>query len=191
MTAITQPETTMTDQTGHQAILDYWRALGPQGWFRKDEAVDREIGERFGKLHAEASAGLLDHWRGEPGPCLALVIILDQFSRNMFRGDARAFAQDALALQIAREAIAAGFDRQVDPVLRSFLLMPFMHSESIVDQQRAVALFHALGAEGLKYAIIHRDVIARFGRFPHRNAALGRHTTRAEEAFLAAGGFSG
>jgi uncharacterized protein (DUF924 family) len=182
----------MAGETQPRDVLDYWKSIGPEGWFRKDEAIDREIVEKFGEIHARAAAGALTDWRAKPDSALALIIVLDQFSRNMFRGDARTFAQDALALDLACEALANGFDERVPAELSTFFYMPFMHSESILDQERCVALFHAHGGgESLKYAIIHHDVIARFGRFPHRNSVLGRHTTPAEAAFLEAGGFGG
>lgn len=181
----------MTKDGDPQAVLEYWRSIGPQGWFRKDDAIDSEISARFGALHARAAARGCDDWRTAPHSCLALIIVLDQFSRNMFRNDARAFARDSYALDCAREALRNEFDRKVEPAMHHFLYMPFMHAESIADQRHCVALFHADGdAESLKYAIIHHDIIRRFGRFPHRNAALGRHTTPAEKAFLDAGGFS-
>jgi uncharacterized protein (DUF924 family) len=175
-----------------QEVLDYWKSIGPKGWWRRDEAVDAEIRRRFGETHKLAAAGKLDDWRQDPESCLALVIVLDQFSRNMFRADARAFAADKLAREVGDHALHQGFDDRTEPDLRSFFFMPFMHSEEIADQDRCVRLFHAEGGGGdaLKYAILHRDIIRRFGRFPHRNAALGRAPTAAETAFLAAGGFA-
>ncbi len=173
-------------------VIDFWRNLGSDGWFAKNDAVDAEISRRFGELVARAVSGEFDEWRSDPISCLALILVLDQFSRNIHRGDARAFAGDARAVEIAREALARGFDKQVDADLASFFYMPFMHSESLDDQQTCVALMHAnSGAESLKFAILHRDIIARFGRFPHRNPALDRHTTPAEQAFLDEGGFGG
>ena len=180
----------MAGDIGAETILDYWKSLGQEGWFNKDEAVDRGIGERFAETHAKAAAHALDDWRQAPDSCLALVIMLDQFSRNMFREDGRAFAQDSYALELANHALVEGFDKQVEPALRSFFFMPFMHSECIGDQQRCIALFHGLGGgEALKHALVHHDIIARFGRFPHRNPLLGRHTTPAEQAYLDGGGF--
>lgn len=173
-------------------VIDFWRNLGSKGWFSKSDAVDAEIAERFGAVVARAAGGDFDDWRTDPQSCLALILVLDQFSRNIHRGDARAFAGDARAVEVAREALAAGYDKRVDHDLASFFYMPFMHSECLADQQTCVALMHAnSGAESLKFALLHRDIIARFGRFPHRNPALGRHTTPAEQAFLDQGGFSG
>jgi uncharacterized protein (DUF924 family) len=174
-----------------QAILDYWTSIGPQGWWRRDDKVDAEIRDRFEKLHSRAAAHELDGWRESPDDCLALVILLDQFSRNLFRGDARAFASDRAACEIADHALRNGYHNEIDPAVRSFFYMPFMHSEEIADQHRCVRLFHAAGGgDALKFAILHRDIIQRFGRFPHRNKALGRSATPAETAYLDSGGFS-
>lgn len=173
-------------------VIEFWREIGPDGWFKRDDEIDARIVDRFGGLHERAVARKLEDWRGDAMECLALIIVIDQFSRNMFRDDPRAFAADEYAAEIAAMAIADGHDRAVDEELLPFLYMPFMHSESIVDQRRCVALMHAGGhPDNLKYGIIHRDVIARFGRFPHRNPVLGRHTTPAEQAYLDDGGFSG
>lgn len=173
-------------------ILEFWRSAGPQRWYAKDEEFDRRIADCFGHLHAEAAAGRLDHWADHPEGALALLILLDQFSRNLFRGSPQAFAQDRQALDLARSSIEAGFDRRIEPQFRQFFYVPFMHSESILDQERCVALCHSLPDPGnLPFARDHERIIRRFGRFPHRNAALGRHTTPAEQAFLESGGFSG
>lgn len=164
-------------------------------WFAKDAAFDASIGARFGALREAAIAGELDAWLGQPHARLALVILVDQFSRNLFRDDARAFAHDALARRWCEEALIAGIDRSLRPIERVFLYLPLEHSESLVDQQRSVALFADLrdalaepahkAFEGfLDYARRHCEIIARFGRFPHRNAALGRVSTAAERAFL-------
>ena len=177
---------------GPDAVVAFWREAGPDKWYRKDESFDRKLRDRFGALHAQAAAGMLDQWAGTPEGALALLILLDQFSRNMFRGSPAAFAHDAKARMIARKALDAGLDRDFDPPLRQFFHLPFMHSEEIADQERCVALCHGLAAAGsLPYARDHERIIRRFGRFPHRNAALGRHTTPAEQAFLDGGGFSG
>jgi uncharacterized protein (DUF924 family) len=173
-------------------ILGYWRSIGQEGWFRKNEAIDAAIRERFGRWHQKAANRELEDWRSSPEDCLALVILLDQFSRNMFRASAMAFAQDDYALEIATKAVDAGFDTLCDPAMAYFFHLPFMHSERIADQRRCIRLFHARGGfEAIKFARIHHDVIARFGRFPHRTAVLGRPTTPAEQAFLDSGGFSG
>ena len=158
-------------------------------WFRKDPAFDQRIRTRFGELHARAARGELDGWRSQPQSMLALVVVLDQFSRNLFRGDARAFAQDAHALECARQAIARGDDRMLLPVQRQFLYLPFEHSESLEDQERGLALMQELEAfEATRgcseWALRHRDIVKRFGRFPHRNAALARESTAEEVEFL-------
>ena len=175
-----------------QQIIDYWKSIGPKGWFTRDDKIDAEIADKFGTTYEAAIAGELETWRAEPRAALALVLLLDQFSRNLFREDGRAFAHDGYATEIARQALSGGFDAKVDPELNHFFYMPFMHSESILDQRRCIALFHAAGSqESLKFAHIHHDVIVRFGRFPHRNPMVDRHTTHAEQAFLDAGGFGG
>ena len=172
-------------------IVAFWREAGPEKWFKKDDAFDRAIKERFPSRHTEAAARRHDDWEATPEGALALILLFDQFSRNLFRGSAETYAQDEKARSIARRAIEAGFDLKVDPKLRAFFYMPFMHSESLPDLDRCVALSHPIGGDLLKYAKHHRDIVRRFGRFPHRNAILGRHTTPAEQAFLDGGGFSG
>ena len=173
-------------------VLRFWREAGPERWFNKDEAFDRDIADRFAALHAQASAGELDHWAETPEGALALLLVLDQFSRNMFRGTAQAYAQDGKAREIASAAVDRGFDRQVDPAFRAFFYLPFMHSEMISDQERCVALCHALpDKDTLPYAREHERIIRGFGRFPHRNPSLGRHASPAEQAFLNGGGFAG
>jgi uncharacterized protein (DUF924 family) len=175
-----------------QAVLAFWRKAGPKRWFAKSAAFDRQIRAQFLPTYRAAAARALSHWEREATRTLALAIVLDQFPRNMFRRSARAFAADPLARQVARRAIAKGFDRRVPPGERQFLYLPFEHSESLADQQRCIALFRATGdAESLKWAQLHADIIRRFGRFPHRNAALGRATTARERAFLDGGGFTG
>lgn len=178
---------------GPADVVTFWREAGEKKWFEKDEAFDRVMQERFGATHADAAEGRLADWARTPEGALALILLLDQFSRNMYRGQPECFAQDAMARDIAQKALEAGFDRQVEPRLRMFFYMPFMHSEAIADQERCVLLFHELTGtlEGLKHAHEHAEIIRRFGRFPHRNAILGRHTTPAEQSFLDGGGFSG
>jgi uncharacterized protein (DUF924 family) len=177
---------------GPAEIVAFWRKAGPKKWFVKDDAFDAAIRQRFGALHTQAAAGEKDDWAATPEGALALLLLLDQFSRNLFRGTPQAFAQDERARWIARQAIEAGFDQAVDPAFRTFFYLPFEHSESIADQERCVRLSHALAdAEALRYARLHEEIIHRFGRFPHRNKVLGRHTTPAEQAFLDSGGFSG
>ena len=173
-------------------ILRFWREAGPDRWFAKDDAFDHAIRERFEPVWGAAAAGDLDGWTSTPDGALALVIALDQFPRNLFRGSADAFATDEQARRIAGEALARGDDARVDPALRAFFYLPFMHSEDMADQEHCVALYAAAGdAGGLEWARMHREIIARFGRFPHLNAALGRDTTPAEAEFLAGDGFKG
>jgi uncharacterized protein (DUF924 family) len=173
-------------------IVTFWREAGPKRWFEKDDAFDDEIRRRFLATHEAAAAGQLSGWEQDAQGALALLILLDQFPRNMFRGTARAFAADPMARAIAAGALVRGFDAQAPEGMRNFFFLPFEHSEDIADQQRCVALNKATGdADGLKWAEIHADIIRRFGRFPHRNAVLGRATTPEEQAFLDGGGFSG
>ena len=164
-------------------------------WFQKDEAFDREVTDRFGDLYELAAAGELDAWREEAEGCLALVIVLDQFPRNMFRGDARTHATDEKALAAAKDAIEHALDRELPAFQRMFLYMPFMHAEGVEDQRRSVELFEGLAAEAggpdvVEYAVGHREILERFGRFPHRNAILGRETTPEEAEFLTQPGSS-
>jgi len=191
-----------------EAVLDFWFGqLDGAGmsdaahcglWFSAEPAVDERIRDRFGPLVATALDGHLDRWAdGDPG-LVALVLLLDQFTRNIHRGSAQAFAGDPAALALARRAVAAGRHQRLPLIHRVFLYLPLEHSEKLADQDRCVALFRALGedsahplvTEFTRYAKAHRDVIARFGRFPHRNAALGRPSTPAEQDWLAShGGF--
>jgi uncharacterized protein (DUF924 family) len=187
-------------------VLEFW--LGPldergradrfhtERWYRRDPEFDQRIAERFGELNAAAVRGELDAWLATPRSRLALVIVLDQFSRNLYRGDARSFAGDGRALAAAKEAVALGIDRALALDERAFLYMPFMHSEALADQDRSVELFSKLAAEqqdaelrkylenAVDYAERHRAIIRRFARYPHRNAALGRESTAEELEFL-------
>ncbi len=183
-----------------QAILTFWfddpatpnSEYGQQRkiWFRKDPTFDQQVRDRFLPLYQQARAGECDGWREQPRSALALTILLDQFPRNMFRGTARCFEADAQALDTAEAAIANHFDQLLLPVERMFLYLPFEHSENIDHQHRAVSLFETLVQTApelqstLDYAYRHRDVIAQFGRFPHRNESLGRKSTSAEIEFL-------
>lgn len=172
-------------------ILDFWWRAGPSKWFARDDAFDREIAERFGAAVEAAIEGAFEDWTGTPHGSLALLLLLDQFTRNIHRGRERAFAGDARALQIAQAAVEREFDRAFPKEARTFFYLPFEHAETMEAQERSVDLFRRNGVEKeYLYALIHLDVIRRFGRFPHRNAALGRETTAAESAFLADGGFS-
>lgn len=181
----------MVETAGPADIVSFWREAGEEKWFTKDTDFDRQIEERFAASHAAAAAGKLSQWRETPEGALALILLLDQFSRNLHRGSPKAFAQDEAAVAVARHAVDAGFHEQVEPDLQFFFYMPFMHSEAIADQKRCVQMFHCVSSQGLGHARAHETIIRRFGRFPHRNAVLGRHTTPAERAFLDGGGFAG
>jgi uncharacterized protein (DUF924 family) len=182
----------MSDRIFPADIIAFWRAAGPERWFKKDTAFDAELGARFLALWEAARDGRLAAWQDSDEGMLALILVLDQFPRNMFRDDARAFATDTAALAVARRAVDRGVDTRVDPALRAFVYLPFMHSEDLADQERCVALCRAAGlTDNIDFAVEHADIIRRFGRFPHRNRVLGRATTPEEEAFLAGGGFAG
>jgi uncharacterized protein (DUF924 family) len=175
-----------------EEILAFWREAGSARWYTKDAAFDAEVRCRFLELWQKAAAGELSSWETSDGGALALVIILDQFPRNMYRDDARTYSTDPQALEVATRAIARGADARIEPVLLEFLYMPFMHSERLSDQQRCVELFRNTGnTDNIGYAQDHAEIIGRFGRFPHRNRILGRATTPEEQAFLDSGGFSG
>jgi uncharacterized protein (DUF924 family) len=175
-----------------EAIVKFWTEAGSERWFAKDDAFDADLRTHFEAAHHTAARGGFADWEETPDGALALLLLTDQIPRNIFRGSAHAFATDARARQVAERAIARAFDQRFEPSLRCFFYLPFEHSEDAADQARAVALFEALGDENYtKYACIHRDIIARFGRFPHRNAVMGRVTTPEEQAFLDAGGFAG
>jgi len=172
-------------------VVRYWfEELPTEAWFRKDDAVDATIHERFGSLY-EQLAQIRPEQLTTPLECIAAVIVLDQFPRNMFRGDARTYATDPVARGVANRALKRGYDQDVPDELRGFFFLPFMHSEELVDQERCVQLYREAESTDLKYAEQHRDIIRRFGRFPHRNAMLGRTTTPEEQAFLDGGGFKG
>jgi uncharacterized protein (DUF924 family) len=175
-----------------ESVLAFWRAAGQEKWFTKDIAFDDDIRARFLKTYDAATAGNLSGWEQTAEGALALTIVLDQFPRNMFRGDARTYAADRQARGVAERALKHGFDQAVPLSDRQFFYLPFEHSEAIADQDRCCALFAATGdADLLKWAQLHADIIRRFGRFPHRNALLGRATTPEEQAFLDGGGFTG
>ena len=173
-------------------VVGFWKEAGTRGaWFEKDPDFDRGFRERFMALHMDAAARRLDVWMEAPEGALALLILLDQFPRNAFRGTAHMFATDALAKRFAQEALSRGYMESVEEGLRVFLCLPFSHSEDAADQELAVSLNERLGEPWLHHAVEHRDIIQRFGRFPHRNAVLGRESLPEEIAFLAGGGFSG
>jgi uncharacterized protein (DUF924 family) len=178
-------------------VLDFWfgrpgdPAFGQfrQSWFKKDAAFDELVRTRFGALHEAVAAASIELWKASAQRALAYVIVLDQMSRNLFRDTPRAFAYDAHALAMARDAVAGELDRALRPLERSFLYMPFEHSEALADQARSVELFESLRpfaecAATIPYAQMHYDVIARFGRFPHRNPILGRASTPEEIEYL-------
>jgi len=169
-----------------EAVIGFWfDELTPEDWFTKSDETDARIADRLGAAAEAAAAGALDHWAETPEGALALVILLDQCPRNLHRDSARAFAQDAKALTVADAAVDRGFDERLPKEQRFFLYMPFEHSEDLADQDRCVALFEAYGNERyLDYAKRHRAVIARFGRFPHRNPDLGRESTQEELDYL-------
>jgi len=172
-------------------ILAFWRDAGPDRWYTPDDAFDAEVRLRFLDLWKQAAAGELSAWEASDDGALALVIVLDQFPRNMFRGDAMTYASDGLAREVAHRAVDRGVDGRIDPALREFLYLPFMHSEHLADQLRCIELSQKAGlAESAKWAEHHADIVRRFGRFPHRNRVLGRATTPEEQAFLDGGGFS-
>lgn len=182
----------MPDKASIADILAFWRAAGPDKWFARDDAFDADIRQRFLETYQAAASGDLAAWEDTPDGVYALLILLDQFPRNMFRGSPRAFATDALALAIAQRAIARGFDKAIGVPERRFIYMPFMHAEDLAHQERCVALCAASDdTEGVKHAVTHRDIIRDFGRFPHRNTVLGRQTTAEEQEFLDEGGFRG
>lgn len=180
----------MTAAVTPDQINRFWiDEVGENGWYTRSDALDDTIRQRF-RASWDRAETLAPAWAASAEGALAALILTDQFPRNMFRDDARAFATDALARRLADAAIAAGFDRQTAPPARQFFYMPFEHSEDLADQHRAVDLFRQfLPGENLRHAELHRDTIARFGRFPWRNAALGREPTAAETRVMAQGGY--
>lgn len=169
-----------------QEVLDFWfKELKPAQHFKKDPSVDAEIARRFASQHQNAASGKLARWRTTADGRLAEIIVLDQFSRNLFRDDARAWEQDDLALSLAREMVGLGLDTDIALERRAYVYMPYMHNEDIDDQHESVRLFGLPGLESnLKFAILHRDVIAQFGRFPYRNELLGRDSTPDELVYI-------
>ena len=169
-------------------ILHFWfEELDPQQWFQQSDVVDAEINERFAVAHQMAAEGLSNHWADNAEGALALILVLDQFPRHMYRGDPKSLATDENALLIAKKAVHKGFDQILEPVKRGFLYLPFQHSESLSDQKRSVALFGAMAdanPAGDMYAKRHLVPIEKFGRFPHRNEVLGRESTPEEIEFL-------
>ena len=174
-----------------QDVIGFWRHAGPAKWFGGGPAFDEAIRLRFEPTHHAAARGEYDAWTETADGALALLILLDQFPRNLYRGSAHAYATDGKARAIARLAVARRFHREVEPPLGQFFMLPFEHSEDLADQQLVLDRAEPYGEEFVKYAVIHRDIIEQFGRFPHRNAVLGRETTPEEQAFLDGGGFAG
>ena len=181
----------MTATVTPSDIIAFWSEAGPDLWFAKDDGFDRRFAALFLQAHESTVRGELDHWQRTPGGALALILLLDQFPRNVFRGTPRMYACDAAALKIAEAALAAGRDRHFDADLRLFFYLPFAHSEALDHQERCVSLCGELGGKSLARAEGHRDIIKRFGRFPHRNSILGRETSEEEQRFLDDGGFKG
>jgi uncharacterized protein (DUF924 family) len=173
-----------------QTLLQFWRDAGPSRWFTKDAAFDADFRQRFESLHQAAARRELDDWQQTPEGTLALLLLLDQLPRNAYRGTAHMYATDPLARRIAHDMIDAGHDQTIPAELRSFCYLPLAHAENLADQERSVALAQPL-PNYLPHAIEHRDIVQRFGRFPHRNPLLGRDTTPDEAAYLAEGGFAG
>lgn len=176
-----------------ETVLRFWfEETRPWQWWRRDDDFDAEVRRRFGALLAAAKEGGLDVWRAHPRHALARIIVLDQFSRNIFRDRPAAFAADAIALAAARDALARRFDKLYSEPQRAFFYMPFMHAEVLAVQEECVALFKANlpGGANLPFAVEHRDIVRRFGRFPHRNRILGRKSTPEEIVFLREGGFN-
>jgi uncharacterized protein (DUF924 family) len=172
-------------------VVAFWKAAGPAQWFAKDAEFDRRFRERFLLDHESAARGELMQWQSTAEGALALVILLDQFPRNAFRDTPRMYDTDAMARKVANTAFAAGYDRLIPQELRKFFILPFAHSEELADQERSVALARQSGADDLAHAEHHRDIVRRFGRFPHRNRILGRESTPAEKQYLDNGGYQG
>jgi len=190
---ITRKTDTRPGAAAAEEVLTFWfEETKPSLWFRRNAIFDQSIRDRFGALYQASAAGRLDVWRAHPRHALALIIVLDQFSRNIYRDDPRAFAQDEKAIALCEGAMRRRFDIIAEPTARSFFYMPLMHSEKLPVQKRSLQVFKARlpGTMNVPYAIDHHDIIARFGRFPHRNKTLGRISTPQEIAFLKTGGFN-
>lgn len=173
------------------SVVEFWKAAGAEAWFEANPEFDARFRERFAAAHEHAAAGARAHWLEAPTSALALVLLLDQYPRNAFRGTPRMYATDELARAAASSAIGRGHDHAVDPALQVFFYLPLSHSENLADQERSVALHERLSPEFQKHAVEHADIVRRFGRFPHRNVLLGRVSTPEELRFLAEGGFAG
>jgi len=184
-------EAVRPDHEAAPDVVRFWQEAGPDRWFAKDPAFDAAFRERFIDLHFAAARRELDAWLDTPESALALLLLLDQFPRNAFRGTGHMYATDPLARWAAAEVLERGHDQRLDPSLRLFCYLPFSHSESLVDQERSLSCNRRLGEPFISHALAHREIILRFGRFPHRNAMLGRSTTARERLFLEQGGFAG
>jgi uncharacterized protein (DUF924 family) len=174
-----------------QDVVDFWREAGDRLWFAKNAAFDKLFRDRFLALHEAAARGALAGWPSTPEGALGLLLLLDQFPRNAFRGTPRMYATDTMARDVAAAAIEAGQDREVEPALQVFFYLPFGHSEDLADQERAVALVRRLGEPDASHAARHCEIVRRFGRFPHRNPILGRTMTPEEQRYLDEGGYAG
>jgi uncharacterized protein (DUF924 family) len=190
-TAFGEPETVLEPNPGALKVVAFWREAGPALWFAKDPQFDTRFRERFLRDHEAAARGELTQWQATPEGALALVILLDQFPRNAFRGTTRMYDTDAMARKIAITAFAAGYDQKLPRELQKFFVLPFAHSEDLADQERSVALARRIGPDDLAHAEHHRDIVRQFGRFPHRNAILKRETTPVEKQYLDNGGYTG
>ena len=179
------PSKDILERAQAQELIDFWfEEVGEEGWWKKDPALDAQILERYGALRDHVIETRAEEWRKGPRRILAAILMLDQFSRNLHRGSAEAFAQDPLARRLTRRAIEKGWDQKLEPRYRNFLYMPLMHSEDLDDQEEAIRLYEGLDADMAKFARLHRDQIETFGRFPGRNEALGRESTSAERQAL-------
>lgn len=180
-----------TSVTRAQKVVEFWQGLGPAGWFEKNDEVDRRFADLFMDLHFAAARRECEHWIDDATAGLALLILLDQFPRNVFRRTGHMFATDPLARHYARCYIDAGLMEKIDAPLRLFVCLPFVHSEALEDHDYALTLYRQHAPDNLQWAEHHRSIVQRFGRFPHRNASLGRATTPDEQLFLDDGGFAG
>ena len=183
--------TGMDEQTTPQAVIEFWKQAGPKHWFAKDKAFDTLFRDTFYSAHFLAASRQLEHWLAQPEGALALLLLLDQYPRNAFRGTAHMFATDSLARFYARHMIDGSMDKALEADLRLFCYLPFEHSEDAADQQLSLQLHLSLGPQASVWAQEHAEIIQRFGRFPHRNEVLGRETTEQERTFLDQGGFAG
>ena len=182
----------MSERLGPKDVLDFWFSAGEEKWFEKSDSFDAEITARFRHHHEAAREGAYDDWQETANGCLALIILLDQFPRNIYRGSAEAFAADAKALGIAKAMVEKGIDMELPQNVRMWIYLPYEHCEELATQERCIELMQRSGlVDVIEWAHTHADVIRRFGRFPHRNAVLGRESTPEEIAFLEDGGFSG